>query len=90
MLVCNKLLMFAPRILLEEDKRGQQSPQMEKFMLKVRGEGKNSGEEEEVSGFRLQTPRTEAHGRLYRGLMSPTDQSGMASEILAPSAPRMF
>lgn len=25
-LVCNKLLMFAPRILLEEDKRGQQRP----------------------------------------------------------------
>ena len=58
-------------------------------MLKVRGEGKNSGEEE-VSGFRLQTPRTEAHSRLYRSLVSPADQSGMASEILAPSAPRMF
>lgn len=63
---------------------------MERFMLKVRGEGKNSGEEEEVSGCRLQTSRAEEQRRLNRGLMSPEDQSGMGSEILGPSAPRMF
>lgn len=63
---------------------------MKRFMLKVRGEGKNSGEEEEVSGCRLQTPRTEEQSRPHRGLMSPADQSGMGSEILSPSAPRMF
>lgn len=40
---------------------------MERFMLKVRGEGKNSGEEEEVSGCRLQTSRAEEQRRLQQG-----------------------